>query len=82
MTDDRFNELLRGPLYHPMIPFAISRLALALKCVVDATGEAGEKALEAYCAERQERDADSDDADGLLDEEVANADEDEEESNL
>lgn len=56
MTDDRFNELLAGPLAHPLVPFRISRLALALRAVVEATGEAGEKALEAYCAERQGRD--------------------------
>ena len=54
MTDQRFNELLRGPLHHPMIPFAISRLALALRAVVDATGPAGEKALEDHCALREE----------------------------
>lgn len=56
MTDARFNELLAGPLAHPLVPFRISRLALALKAVVDATGEAGARALEAYAAARDERD--------------------------
>ncbi|MGH9462034.1 MAG: hypothetical protein ACRD1X_12495 [Vicinamibacteria bacterium] len=56
ITTERFNALLAGPLHHPMPMFAISRLALALKHVVDATGEAGEKALLEYCDARQERD--------------------------
>jgi hypothetical protein len=51
MTDERFNALLNGPLSHPLFPFQITRLALALKAVVDATGEAGDHALEAYCAD-------------------------------
>jgi len=54
MTDERFNELLQGPLHHPMVPFAITRLALALRAVVEATGEAGTKALEDHCALREE----------------------------
>lgn len=56
MTDERFNELLNGPLHHPLVPFVISRLALALRSVVEATGAAGEKALESYCAARQAQD--------------------------
>jgi len=52
MTDGRFNELLEGPLSHPLIPFQITRLVLALRAVLDATGEAGEAALEAYCRQR------------------------------
>ena len=56
MTDDRFNELMQGPLYHQVPMFTITRLALALRCVVEATGEAGERALESYCEERQQRD--------------------------
>jgi hypothetical protein len=53
VKDERFNELLNGPLAHPMPMFAISRLALALRDVVGATGEAGEKALECHCADRE-----------------------------
>ena len=34
----------------------VTRLAIALRAVVDATGEAGEKALEDHCRERQEQD--------------------------
>lgn len=56
MTDERFNELLNGPLSHPMPTFTVTRLALALRDVVEATGEAGERALERHCAARQERD--------------------------
>lgn len=60
MTDERFDELVNGPLSHPLLPFAITRLALALRHVVEATGRAGEQALEQHCAERQS----ADDADG------------------
>lgn len=53
MTGERFNELLNGPLHHPMPMFVITRLALALRSVVDATGSDGEQALENYCRHRQ-----------------------------
>ena len=56
MTDERFNELLNGPLSHPFPMFAITRLPLALRFVIDATGEAGERALEQYCQARAEQD--------------------------
>jgi hypothetical protein len=58
MTDERFNELLQGPLYHPVPMFTITRLSLALRAVLDATGEAGAQALETWCAEREGRDRD------------------------
>jgi len=57
MTNQRFNELLNGPLSHPMPMFTITRLALALRAVVDATGEAGERALENHCDARERGDA-------------------------
>lgn len=57
MTNERFNELLNGPLAHPMPQFCLTRLALALRDVVESTGEAGEKALEAHCAARTEKDS-------------------------
>ena len=57
MTTERFNELLNGALDHPMIPFTLTRLVLALRAVVDATGNAGEDALEAYCRMREQQDA-------------------------
>lgn len=60
MTVERFNELLGGPLAHPLPMFTISRLALALKAVVDATGDAGEQALEAYCSRRETQDDEDD----------------------
>jgi hypothetical protein len=56
MTSERFNQLLNGPLHHPMVPFAITRLALALRAVVEATGKAGEDALERHCHDRQAED--------------------------
>lgn len=56
MTDERFNELLYGPLYHPIISLACTRLVLALRYVVEATGQAGDRALEAHCRDRQARD--------------------------
>jgi len=49
MTTDRFNELLNGPLAHPVASFCITGLARALLYVVMATGEAGDRALEDYC---------------------------------
>ena len=51
MTTARFNELLNGPLAHPIPTFARTRLAMALWSVVDATGAAGAQALEQYCVD-------------------------------
>jgi hypothetical protein len=56
MTTERFNELLAGPLSGGLPIFTVTRLALALRHVVDATRETGEKALEDYCLERATRD--------------------------
>lgn len=56
MNGERFNQLLQGPLHHPFPLFTITRLAIALKAVVDECGEAGEAALERHCAEREEKD--------------------------
>lgn len=56
MTDERFNELINGPLHHSLMPFVISRLVLALREVVEECGPAGEAALEAHCAARKKRD--------------------------
>ena len=49
LSDDKWNELLNGPLYHPLIMFITSRRLMALRFVVAATGEAGEKALREHC---------------------------------
>ena len=57
MSDKEFNALLNGPLHHPMPNFLIIRLAMALRAVVEATGEAGEKALREHCAARDEQDS-------------------------
>jgi hypothetical protein len=56
MTDARFNLLLQGPLYHPVVPLQITRLALALREVVERTGATGDEALEAVCREREASD--------------------------
>jgi len=56
MTTERFNELLKGALHHPFPMFTLSRMTLALKYVVDETGKHGEKALEDWCRQRDERD--------------------------
>jgi hypothetical protein len=52
LTHKRFMELLNGPLNHPIAPLMITRLTLALHAVVEATGKAGEDALEAHCRDR------------------------------
>lgn len=56
MTSERFNELLNGPLSHPMPMMMINRLAIALRVVLEAGGESATKALEEHCAERMLRD--------------------------
>lgn len=56
MSTDEFNNLLNGPLHHPLAALAITRLALALRAVVDATGDAGAEALRKHCQARQEKD--------------------------
>ncbi len=66
MTRERFNELLLGPLNHPMVMFSVTRLALALWHVVDVTGDAGERALEEWCQGRQLYDESQEEADGEM----------------
>lgn len=56
MTNERFNELLNGPLSHPMPVFRLTRLAQALRHVVEETGSDGERALEEYCKAREQLD--------------------------
>lgn len=57
MTDERFTFLLnRGALYHPLMPFQITRLAFALKYVVDGCGKQGGDLLEAWCDSREKQD--------------------------
>lgn len=56
MSVDRFNKLINGPLKHPEHAFNITRLVLALAAVVQATGDAGEKALEDWCESRAKHD--------------------------
>ena len=56
LTDEQFNKLLTMLLgrywdseSHPNPNFLIRTLVVAMKALVDATGQAGEKALEKYC---------------------------------
>jgi hypothetical protein len=57
MTEDRFNYLMNeGALSHQLLPFRITRLALALKYVVDGCGKQGSDLLEAWCQARDEQD--------------------------
>jgi hypothetical protein len=56
MDMNRFNELVNGPLGHPIPLFAITRLVGALWHLLNQTGERGEKALEAYCRLQEESD--------------------------
>ena len=55
MSDEEFNQLINGPLNHPMLPLKLSRLLLALRCVVVATGPEGAEALRRHCEERDPR---------------------------
>lgn len=64
MTDadhQRFEDLVNGPLNHPMYPFQMMRLIMALRHVVAVTGPAGKEALEEFCASKAKRDAEVDD---------------------
>lgn len=56
MTETRFNQLLNGPLGHPLPMFRVSRLALALRSVLMSCGKQAEDALEQHCKERQAQD--------------------------
>jgi hypothetical protein len=57
VTTERFNEIINGPLHHPILPFTINRLVLALRIVVEQTGDAGDAALEFAATEYAKRDA-------------------------
>jgi hypothetical protein len=56
ISNERFNELLNGPLTGPTIQFTTLRLAQALRHVVEGTGAQGVKILEDYCEARQKQD--------------------------
>ena len=53
MTEQRFLELLNGPLYNPIGSVMVKHLVTALRAVIAATGKAGEKAFEDHCAARK-----------------------------
>lgn len=61
MSTEEFNRHLAGALHHPFPMFVITRLSLALKHVVDATGAPGEQALRDWCTQRNEHDEEQDD---------------------
>jgi hypothetical protein len=48
MTDDRFTELLNGPLNHPRTAFFMLRLANALRSAVQRCGGAGVNQYDNY----------------------------------
>jgi hypothetical protein len=56
MQNTRFNELLDGLIVCTAPGATIDRLSRALQFVVQSTGEAGEKALEEWCRQREEQD--------------------------
>jgi len=56
LTVEQFNELVNGPLGHPLGVFRVTRLAHALLAVLTATGAAGARAFRAHCAAREEAD--------------------------
>lgn len=55
MGDDEFNAIINGPLAHPLVPFTISRLALALAAVV-ASSPAAAEALRSHARAREQDD--------------------------
>ncbi|HEV2224397.1 MAG TPA: hypothetical protein VGR84_15490 [Candidatus Acidoferrales bacterium] len=48
MTEERFLELLNGPLFHPIGTISSIRLGAALRFVLFKTGDAGDAALEEF----------------------------------
>jgi hypothetical protein len=60
VNEKRFNELLYGRIHCPKIGSTIVRLMMALRAIVGATGEAGERAMEEYCATLERRDKETD----------------------
>jgi hypothetical protein len=56
MKDDGSKSLVQQPLGYPLGPFAMLRLARALRQAVERCGEAGDAALEARCKEQDKLD--------------------------
>jgi hypothetical protein len=56
MKADRFKSLVQQPFGYPLAPFAMLRLARALRQAVERCGEAGDAALEARGKEQCELD--------------------------
>ncbi len=65
MTNERFNEILNGPLSHPLLHMAMNRLALALRVVVEETGAAGDAALEKIASEYTDKDGEDQDGEEI-----------------
>lgn len=55
MSDEEFERILNGPLAHPLFIMRLNRLAIALKAVVEATGEAGAQALRDHVKEEPDQ---------------------------
>lgn len=62
MEASELNDILNGPLSHPLIPMQINRFALALASVVYGGGIAAADALRIHAGERQRRDEQSPEA--------------------
>jgi hypothetical protein len=56
ISNNRFNELLNGPLAGPAIEFSLLRVVQALRYVVEGLGAPAVKILEDYCEAREEQD--------------------------
>jgi hypothetical protein len=57
MKDDRSKSLVQQQLGYPLAPFAMLRLARALRQAVERCGEAGDAALEARCKDQDKLDS-------------------------
>lgn len=51
MTEERFFQLINGPLQHPMIEFHLTRVIMALQTVVESCPQA-EQAFERHCTSK------------------------------
>jgi hypothetical protein len=56
MNPQRFDQLLDGPLSHPVLLYTVNRLRRCLYFVVEATGLEGAAAMERFCAEQTQLD--------------------------
>lgn len=52
MTDEQFNNLVNSLIEGLPLPLVVTRLSLALRAVIEATGPLGDLALVNHCQER------------------------------